>query len=206
MGAQDLGIHIEKIVVGYLQTNCYIVVDNRRDAVIIDPGGSPEQILAAIDRNSWRPQLILLTHGHSDHISGVEGVQSGWPVPILAHRLEVEFIGIPARRQKRYFTGASDTDYYILEDGDEIDMRGWSLEVIFTPGHTPGGVSYRLGGDVFTGDTLFMDGVGRTDFRGGDADALFKSISTRLLPLGDHVRIHPGHGPASTIGKEKDYF
>lgn len=206
MASETAKVTIETIVVGYLETNCHLVYDDKRDAVIIDPGGSADRILPRVDSNFCRPVYVLLTHGHSDHIGGLEGVLSVYPVPVLLHSREADFLNIPRAKVHRFEQGVSSPGYYAVEDGEVIDMGGWKLEVIFTSGHTPGGVCYRMGNDVFTGDTLFMDGVGRTDFRGGDAKALMESVTKRLLPLGDEVRIYPGHGPSSTIGREKGYY
>lgn len=206
MAPESIKVSLETIVVGYLETNCYLLFDSKRDAVLIDPGGSADKILPRVDSNYCKLKYILLTHGHSDHMGGLEGVLSAYPTPVLLHTKEVEFLNIPREKVRRFEREISSPGYRALENGDMIDMGGWNLEVIFTPGHTPGGVCYHKGGDLFTGDTLFMDGVGRTDFRGGNAEALMNSIRNRLLPLGDGVRIYPGHGPSSTIGREKGYY
>ena len=207
MGKVEQKIRIKTVVVGYLETNCYLIGDAKGDAVVIDPGGNPERILLEIDKNFYRPFCILITHSHSDHISGLEGVLRHWQIPVLMHWTELDFLRIPKMKISR-FRGqvSSEPGYYALEDGDVIGRNGWEINVIFTPGHTPGGVCYRSGDMVFTGDTLFQDGVGRTDFEGGNEGALMRSITERLLVLEDHIKIYPGHGPSSTIGRERGCF
>ena len=207
MGNTEPNLKIKTIVVGYLETNCYLVGDSKGDAVVIDPGGSPDRILFEIDKNFYRPFCILLTHSDSDHIGGLDGVLRNRQAPVLMHRKELDFLRMPKTRISR-FPGKvpAEPGYYALEDGDVVEADGWGLTVLFTPGHTPGGVCYRLGDVVFTGDTLFSDGVGRTDFEGGSEEALTQSIYGRLLTLEDSVKIYPGHGPPSTIGRERRQF
>ncbi|MEW5947555.1 MAG: MBL fold metallo-hydrolase [bacterium] len=200
-------VNITTITVGHLETNCYLLHDSKGDAAIIDPGGSPERILMEIDKKICKPRCILITHGHSDHISGIEGVLKAWAVPVLMHRLEIGFLRLPGHRARRFHAEALDgTGFLSLEDGDTINISGIPLTALHTPGHTPGGVCYVMGDVAFTGDTLFCDGVGRTDFEGGNERQLLNSIKTKLLTLDDSTRIFPGHGPSSSIGREKQFF
>jgi glyoxylase-like metal-dependent hydrolase (beta-lactamase superfamily II) len=193
----------KKIIVGDLGENCYIVADdNTRNAIIIDPGGDDERIKKVITENKLSPRFIVNTHGHADHI----GADDKFGLPVYIHRLDAKCLADPAKNLS-YLTGApfalSISEVKILEHADIIKLDSLSLEVIHTPGHTPGGISLRLNNIVFTGDTLFFGGIGRTDFPGASEQQLLSSIRDRLLSLADETIIHPGHGPSSTIGNEK---
>ncbi len=199
-------MRIVPVVVGYLETNCYLVAcEETSAALLIDPGAEAEKILAAVKEEKIEVKKILLTHGHHDHTGAMNDVRSRWNIPVLLSAAEADFINIPASETKRY-TSEGPGVFQVVEDGDEVVQGSVSLRVLFTPGHTPGGVCYLSGDVCFTGDTLFCDGVGRTDFEGGDAGKLLSSIQSKLLTLPDDTTIYPGHGLHSTIGRERRYF
>jgi glyoxylase-like metal-dependent hydrolase (beta-lactamase superfamily II) len=185
--------------------NCYIVTDDAAEAVIIDPGGDAKKILNVVKERDASVEYIVNTHAHFDHILSVEEVRAETGAGFLLHREESrvldrakEMSGIWMDYEIKY---PEVTGY--LEDGDVVQVGDLRLEVLHTPGHTPGGISLLHVDAVFTGDTLFAGGVGRTDMPGGSWDRLMESIRTKLLRLEDSVRVYPGHGPTTTIGKER---
>lgn len=190
--------------VGPLQANAYILFEpDRDDALIIDPGGDPEILRAMLDGR--RLSGILLTHGHFDHIAAVAALR-GPDTPVSIHRDDAPMLTDPALSLAHMMNAGSQGEAdALLADGQEVTIAGVPLTVLHTPGHTPGGVCYRCGDDLFTGDTIFRRGYGRTDFPGGDMRSLGASLR-RLLALGDHIRLHPGHGAATTIGAERKEY
>lgn len=181
-----MALIIKKIVVGPLEVNCYIVsCEVTGHTFVIDPGDNPKAIMNYIYRNEFIPKLIILTHGHPDHTSGVKTIRGELGVPVAIHKLdEIDDAG-------RYLV-----DREILELGRE------KLTVIHTPGHTPGSVCLSGEGVLFSGDTLFKDGVGRTDLPGGSWEELENSLKKRIFVLPAETVVYPGHGPDTTIGDE----
>ncbi|MFC1576442.1 MBL fold metallo-hydrolase [Candidatus Omnitrophota bacterium] len=179
---------IERFVVGFLGTNCYLIYgETSKSGFLIDPGLFDKRIKAAIEKNGIRVKSVVNTHGHADHTAGDR--KAGYPV--LIHEADKDFVN------------DLKDNLSFLKDGDIIKEDGVELKVIHTPGHTPGGICLKVGDVLFTGDTLFRDGVGRTDFPYGDEADLMRSIRTRLMTFPDETRVLPGHGPESTIGHEK---
>ena len=203
---------VKKLIVGLLQANCYLLADeDARRVAIIDPGGDGEKISTAIEREGWEPEVLIDTHGHIDHIAANAFLKKKYGVPLLIHEGDAPMISDPALNLA--IPGLGEVDFIppdrLLNDGDEIGVGSLRLQVIATPGHSLGGVSLlapRTDGPdvVFTGDTLFAGGVGRTDFPGGSMGVLLDSIRNRLLILPDETIVCPGHGPDSTIGREKE--
>jgi hydroxyacylglutathione hydrolase len=204
---------VETMAVGALQANCYLVVcPTTRRAVILDPGDEAERILERTRALGATVTHVLHTHGHFDHISATEAVLAGLPadVQLGAHPADAYLytsemaslaasLGYPAPKERARPALA-------LEDGVEVAVGTLRLRVIHTPGHTPGGVSLLCAPwCVFTGDTLFRRGIGRTDLNGGDEDALYESIATRLYTLDPTLTAYPGHGDATTIGAERRF-
>ncbi|MCM8829617.1 MAG: MBL fold metallo-hydrolase [Candidatus Omnitrophica bacterium] len=196
---------IEKIVVGEFQTNCYIVgCEKTGKGFIIDPGDEYEKIKEVIKEVGIEPSFIVNTHGHMDHIKDDEK----FGLPVYIHSQDVECLKAPERNLSQLF-GLSLTvnvQSFIVEEGDTLRAGNLSFQIIHTPGHTPGSICLKYENILFTGDTLFCGGYGRTDLPGGSEEALFKSITTKLLVLPGDTLIYPGHGPSSTIGQERRFF
>jgi hydroxyacylglutathione hydrolase len=181
---------LRKMAVGPLQANCYILGCNKTmEGLVIDPGGEVFQIVKEISRMGIRIGHILLTHGHFDHTSGARELKEITKAPVLIHRLDEGELD---------FTPDGN-----LFDGQELQAGSYRMSVIHTPGHSPGGVCLHAPGAVFTGDTLFAGSVGRTDHPAGDHNKLIRSVIEKIFPLGDDLRVYPGHGPVTTIGRER---
>lgn len=197
---------VKTLVVGFLETNCYFVYDAEGLGVVVDPGANANNILEHAKTLNMRPVAILLTHTHSDHVGALNSVLNEWNVPALLSDEEASFMQISVDNRKPFTGTFGGSRFLTLQDGDEIRVGANTIKAILTPGHTPGGMSFLCGDILLSGDTLFKDGVGRTDFDGGSHDQLFESITTKLLTLPDKTKIYPGHGPSSTIARERDYF
>jgi len=191
---------------GPLDNNTYVLACERtRRAAVIDAGFEPEAVVRAIQSAQLELVMLLNTHGHYDHVCGMRAVQQAlggeyWIHPAdrpLIERLTSQgaTFGLPPAEPPG--------DVHELADGQRLELGGELLEVIHTPGHSPGGVCFRSGDDLWVGDTLFAGSVGRTDLPGGSFEQLERSIHTRLFPLGDQMRCHPGHGAATTLGWER---
>jgi glyoxylase-like metal-dependent hydrolase (beta-lactamase superfamily II) len=194
---------LDKIVVGEMEVNCYILADEEtRETIIIDPGDDYAKIKRRLDNLDLKPKLILDTHGHIDHI----GANDKFNLPIWIHKQDSDYLTHPQRNLSTFFVSpyVSPTADRLLEEGDKIRVgKEIVLEVIHTPGHTPGGICLKGDGFVFTGDTLFSGGIGRTDFPESSEKELLKSIREKILTLDEDMVIYPGHGPTSTIKAEK---
>lgn len=195
-------LFLKIFTVGLLEVNCYLVADPQtKDACLIDPGAEPNRIKEALRKEAFNLNFIINTHGHGDHIAA----NGAFKAPIYIHRLDKDFLKDPVKNMSRMFifSVSSPPASKILEDGDSIALGRFSLDVIHTPGHTPGSISVKTGDIIFTGDALFKGAVGRTDFDYGDEALLMRSIKERLLVFGDDTVIYPGHGESSTIGEER---
>lgn len=196
---------IRSVVVGPLEVNCLIITDDiTKDAIVIDPGDEPDRILDFVNKNSLNVKYIVCTHAHFDHVGAVSDLKKETGAEIVIHRDELEIY--QCARDQGAFWGyeldpLSEPDMFIGE-GDKLEIGNLRFEILHTPGHSPGGICLFGEGIVITGDTLFAGSVGRTDFYGGNMEKL-KSSFKRLMSLPDEVRVLPGHGPESTIGKEK---
>lgn len=199
---------LKRLVVGALETNCYLISCKKtKKTAIIDPGGEDEVnlILNLLQKNNFDLKYIINTHGHIDHIAGNNLLKAKTEALLLIHRLDADML-VNANKNFSSFMGkeiCSPSADKLLKEGDKISLGILNLIVIHTPGHTPGGISLVSNNIVFTGDTLFAGGIGRTDLPGGSYQDLIKSIKEKLLILGDDKIICPGHGPDSTIGKER---
>lgn len=199
---------IERLVVGMLQSNCYVVAcEDTKEGIIIDPGGDGPLILDRVKELGLTIKYIVNTHGHIDHIAANRPVKEGTGAKIAIHEDDAEWLetdqGDIARMLGVSSPGpAADV---LLKEGEEIAFGNESLRVIHTPGHSLGGISLAGDGVVFCGDTLFADGVGRVDLPGGSWEILIDSIKNRLFTMPDDVTAYTGHGPPTTIGRERQF-
>lgn len=194
---------IEKLVIGMHESNCYIVSDENK-ALVIDPGGEAGRIVKQIRRNNLEVVGIVLTHYHCDHIEGVEEVKKAFDCKIFAHKKEAKGLLDPninhtASLSRKPLSITADE---LLSEGSKITIsENLFLEVVHTPGHTPGGICLISKDNkvAFTGDTLFEDGLGRTDLEGGNEDLMKKSVSNKISNWTDEITIYPGHGNSVTM-------
>lgn len=195
------------VTTGMFAENCYLYAcPQTREAVVIDPGDEPERILETIKELNLIPKYILNTHGHIDHVSGIDAVSAVYPVPLAIHPADVPFYTnkLAAEMYDRQAPLVKRKPDILLKEGDRITFGTLSLEVLHTPGHTPGGVSFVSHPYcVFTGDTLFRRAIGRTDFPGGNYQDIETSIRKKLYTLDDDLVVFSGHGEPTTIIEEK---
>lgn len=199
-------MYLERIPAGIYAANCYLVAcEKTKNAAVIDPGGDAQTILQKIKENGFKLEYIILTHGHGDHIGGVQEIKENSEAKILIHK-EDEYLVKSASKNLSNLMSGPDVVFLadeLLVDGQIINVGELELKVIHTPGHTPGGISIKTEDVVFTGDTLFANSIGRTDFEGGSFEEIISSIKNKLLIYEDDVKVLPGHGPESTIGMER---
>ena len=182
-------------------TNMYLVWDeDSKKAFIVDPGAPSDQMVNAIAENKLQPEYIILTHAHGDHTGGIDPLKEKYPgIKLVANRAERKMLA----ERSRISGGEGHTADIEVTDGDTLDVGPMHLCFIDCPGHTPGGMSILLGKVLFSGDTLFMSSVGRTDLPGGDWDTLMHTIREKLFVLPDDTVVLPGHMQETTIGFEK---
>ncbi|HZS02278.1 MAG TPA: MBL fold metallo-hydrolase [Chloroflexota bacterium] len=205
MDAQEL--MVRGVVVGLFQENCYIIGSRRtREAVVVDPGDEPEEILALARDMGVRITRIVCSHAHLDHLMAVRPVQEATGAPFLLHPLDLGIAAkVPqqvARLLGRDVPPPPQPDY-LLADGDDVEVAGVQFRVLHTPGHTQGSVSLYAAGMLFSGDTLFRGSIGRTDLEGGNTAQLMDTLVGRLLDLPDETIVLPGHMAETTIGAER---
>lgn len=199
---------IKQYTVGSMVVFCYIVsCEKTKKAVIIDAGGDEDRILAELNKEGLELEYIIATHGHPDHVCGNRKIQEATGAKIVMHKVDADFFNENAT--KNYFSmlglEASPPTDIKVEEGDKIKFGEVELKVIHTPGHTPGGMCLYNEGNIFTGDTLFVGGMGRTDFPGGSHKELFASINDKIMTLPADTTIWPGHGyggDCSTVAME----
>lgn len=200
---------IQSFTLGPVQTNAYLLTNEEtKEAIVIDPGMNPDRLLQALDGLSVK--AILLTHAHFDHIGGVDLVRKSHLCPVYIHELEAEWLTTPELNGSKMWPQVSPPmsmkpAEHLLQDGDTLELIGYSFYVMHTPGHSPGSVSFLHDKHLFAGDVLFRESVGRTDLRDGSMKTLLNSIHKKLYTLSDEVTVYPGHGPTTTIGYEKKH-
>jgi hydroxyacylglutathione hydrolase len=187
-------------------TNSYLVEDDAtHDAVVIDANLEPQLMLDLVRKRAANVQAILLTHTDVDHVAGLSALLDAFgPIPVAVHETERHVVaeGRPLRREFGASTRAVE-NVVSLTEGETFRAGSLAFEVLHTPGHSPGGVTLKIGDNLFTGDALFAGSIGRSDFANSDGAALLEGIRTRLLSLSDDHLVYSGHGPATTIGRER---
>ncbi len=205
-----MDIRIKTMVLGHVQTNCYLVYrEGSGRGVIIDPADDGPAISAACREAGVTPEAILLTHGHGDHILAADGLRKEWGVPVIASEAERALLADPSLNLSLAL-GMPRTSLKAdreVKDGDVVEAAGFRFQVIATPGHTKGSVCYLEKEEevLFSGDTLFEESLGRTDFPTGSTKEIVESITGRLFALPDDIMVYPGHGNPTVIGREKQY-
>ncbi len=198
-------VQVHTLVVGRLQTNCYILA-SKSEALVVDPGDEAPRILRYVNDLGAKLKTIVATHTHFDHVLGVSELKTQTGAPFLIHKDDLPILESMQDRVQMFFglevpppPKADD----FLKDGDSVKFGDETLNVLHTPGHSPGSISLAGNGYVFTGDALFNQSIGRTDLPGGDFETLINSIKDRLFRLDDGTMVYPGHGPETSIGDEK---
>lgn len=198
---------VERFLTGILSTNCYVAWNEQtKEAVIVDPAAYSKKLAEFLREEGLKPQAVLLTHGHFDHIMGLDALLEEYPVPVYVHEAEKGLIADPKTNLSLTYTnGYVFEDATYVTDGQKIAAAGVTFEVLFTPGHTSGGCCYYAETEnmLFSGDTLFRCSVGRSDLPTGDEMTLIRSIKEKLLVLPENTVVYPGHMAATTIQTEK---
>ncbi len=202
-------IQIKNFKLGFIRTNAYVIInDETKEAFVIDPGDKQNTFVDYFQVEGYDLKGILLTHGHFDHIGGVEPLVEKYGATVYALEVEREMLATPAVNMSTTIRrNMSITDVSGLEDGQILEIAGVEVKVIATPGHTLGGCCYYIAsqGVVFSGDTLFLESVGRTDFPGGSHSEIVRSIREKLLVLPEDTIVYPGHMEPTTVEHEKQY-
>jgi len=196
----------ESIVVGALQTNCYLVYcEETREGAVVDPGADPGRIFRTLEDLGVNPVILIDTHGHVDHIGANRDLKQRFDVPLCLHRADLDLLENSLLSEIALMLGAKDSpppDRF-LEEGDVLPIGKGELRVLHLPGHSPGSVGLLGDGFLISGDTLFRGGVGRTDLPGGSWEQLEDSIRGKIFSLPDSFAVLPGHMETTTVGREK---
>lgn len=201
---------IKKYVVGMIGTNCYLVINEEtKETVMVDPGAYPAKVKNAVKEQELKLKAVLLTHAHFDHIMGLSDVMEEVKVPVYVEEADLPMMTDgESNLSSAYVRGGYRFEEAVpVRDGQQLEIAGFQFRVIHTPGHTPGGCCYYMEqeGALFSGDTLFQTSVGRSDFPGGSASELVRSVKEKLLVLPEETHVYPGHMDETTIGYEKLY-
>lgn len=201
---------IERLVLGDVRTNCYLLINEKTlETIIADPADRADVIVRKAVDEGLNLKAVFLTHGHGDHILAVSDLKRDFGLKVYASEAEKELLSDPEQNLSRALFGVAVTvkPDVLLEDGQEFEEAGMKFRMLLTPGHTPGGCCYYQPEEkvLFSGDTLFSGSIGRTDFPGGNLSTLVRSVKEKLLVLPEDVKVYPGHEEMTSIGQEKKY-
>lgn len=200
---------IERFVIGPIGTNCYIVINEEtKECFVADPAACPPELVSHIRSTGLKVQAVLLTHGHFDHIMGIDDFVREFPVPVYAHEAEKELLeNAQLNSSAMYGMEYTYSGAEYLKDGQVLTIAGFEIHVIYTPGHTAGGCCYYIPAEhvLISGDTLFHASIGRTDLPTGSSSQLVRSVREKLMVLPEETKVYPGHMEETTIGYEKKY-
>lgn len=202
-----MGLWLKSLVTGELKVNCYLLAcPETRQAMVIDPGGESRRILEILRENDFTLKMVINTHGHFDHVGGNRALLEATGAELLLHPADAAILqGAPDHAA---MFGCRPIDpspkpTRFLDDNEEVALGELRLKVLHVPGHSPGGICLLTDGRLFSGDTLFAGSIGRTDLPSGDQAALMRALRDRVLTLPDETLVYPGHGPETTIGRER---
>ena len=199
----------KQLPLGPLQTNAYLLINDKKECIIFDPGSEGQAFNTYLEENALKPLAVLLTHAHFDHIGAVDAVRNHWKIPVYVHKKEKNWLGDPSLNGSKFFQlgpiTAEPADYLIQAE-EKLVISNFELDILYTPGHSPGSVSFYHESSkvVFAGDALFAGSIGRTDLPGGNHDQLIQSIHNKLLTLPEETTVLSGHGMTTTIAREMD--
>lgn len=205
-------LNVKVYSLGPVQTNCYIVSNKQKECIIFDPGEESAKIIKELRNNHYKPLAIFLTHTHFDHIGAVDAIRELYDLPLYVHEKEVNWLNDPVKNGSgkyaelpNYIVNLPDKEHIIRQE-QVIEIGSFKFNAVFTPGHSPGSISYIFEDDGFAivGDTLFERSIGRTDLIGGSLEVLLKSIHEKLLTLPENTIIYPGHGSYTTPEEEME--
>lgn len=199
-------MEIKRFVLSAISVNSYVLIKGDK-AVVIDVGLEPQDLLSFLEERKLKLQAVLITHGHFDHIGGLDELLAKYPAPVYIHELEMTWLTDPALNGSSHFPFFGDVRLASQAEGlhgdSKLKVGDFVFDVIHTPGHSPGGLTYKIDDYLFTGDTLFKESIGRTDFTGGNHSEILSSINDKLFLFPEDYVVFPGHGEASTLEHEK---
>jgi len=203
------GFGMIKVVVGMLDVNCYIVWDkDTKEAAVIDPGGDPENIIALVESEKLQVKYVINTHGHFDHVGADADIKEAFGAELVIHNGDAPMLENAAAYSMTFGASAKNQPPpdITIKDGSVISFGKVKINVLGSPGHSPGGVLLSIGDGkvVITGDSLFAGSIGRTDLPGGSYEQLMSSLRDKILPMNNDTRLFPGHGPDTTVREEKN--
>ena len=201
---------ITTLMLGELASNCYIQEVGNKKCVIVDIGGDAPIVFRRLEMMQLEPVAILLTHGHYDHIAGVDQVREKYQIPVYVHSLDANMLTDSRANLGDWLSTQPFQpvqEWKTVEDGDTLQFGDNTFTVIHTPGHTPGGCCYYFPYEdvIFTGDSLFCGSIGRTDFKGGSMSDLVRTVKEKIMTLPEHTEVYPGHNDTTTIENERMY-